>query len=309
MMDSSPLNAHKSQMQQVYTDLNQLQSLRQYGEKDKDLALKEVAKQFESFFLQMMMSSMRSANEVFGEGNMLNSSEMEFYQDMYDNQLSLSLSQGNSSGLADALYQQLKRGYSPDQTIAPGVDKLTQRINKNPYLEPKAVLKQRHQDSIELDGISSPADFVRLATPYAKKVAETLNVDYKVLIAQTALETGWGKHLIKDANGQHSFNFFNIKATSRWQGESVSVPTIEYEGGVAQREVARFRQYNSIADSFKDFQQLLTQPRYEKALDASQDPYDFATELQEAGYATDPLYAQKIHTILNSSVFSEEKGL
>lgn len=283
--------------QQVYTDLNQLNAIRQQGKEDQAAALKSVAKQFESMFTQMMLKSMRSANDVFAKDNPLNSPEMKFRQQMFDDQLGVSLSQGRGMGLADVLYRQLSQQYlsqQPIQTNAQGFREVT----KNPYSE-KSVIPQRIQDAKALNNIQGANDFIQLMTPHAKKAAENLNTDYRYLLAQTALETGWGQHAIKDQQGNHSFNLFNIKADSRWQGRSVTVPTLEYTNGVATKQTAAFRRYTSIENSFEDYQQFLQQPRYQQALDQSQNGMNFINALHQAGYATDPQYSQKIQRIVD----------
>ena len=111
-------------------------------------------------------------------------------------------------------------------------------------------IPQRIEDASLLKNVDSPKDFIDAITPHAKKAAQSMGVDYRVLIAQSALETGWGKHVIRDPQGNQSFNLFNIKADQRWEGKSVSVPTIEYVDGIAQREKANFRRYASIDESF-----------------------------------------------------------
>ena len=63
------------------------------------------------------------------------------------------------------------------------------------------------------------------------------------MVAQAALETGWGKYVIKDSSGSSSNNLFNIKADSRWQGAKVTTQTLEYRDGIANREQANFRRY------------------------------------------------------------------
>lgn len=147
------------------------------------------------------------------------------------------------------------------------------------------------------DYFTSPEKFVESLYPYAKKASEKLGVDPKVLVAQAALETGWGKHVISDRKGASSHNIFNIKADSSWQGDHVSVKTIEFHQGIAKRESANFRHYNSLVDSFNDYVAFISQqPRYQQALEAST-PEDYVHSLQKAGYATDPQYANKIMTI------------
>jgi flagellar protein FlgJ len=272
---------------------------------------------------------------------------MKHHQDMYDSQISLSLSTANKIGLADAFYRQMKTSYlsseensdknilegglkgtlndAPKETSKRSADALARQsagINNAIYqsmlskmqspqdtsssanpinVDYAAISPTSIRDDIVLNGIDSPEDFIQTLTPYAKKAAAVLGVDYQVLIAQSALETGWGKHVIKDGYGKQSFNLFNIKADSRWEGKAVNVPTIEYVNGVAKKEIASFRRYDSIAESFNDYQQFLTQPRYEKAL-ASTNASDFINGLQSAGYATDPRYADKIQGIIDTAL-------
>ena len=132
-----------------------------------------------------------------------------------------------------------------------------------------------------------------------------MNVDPQVLVAQAALETGWGRGISRHPDGRSSNNLFGIKAGSDWQKETVSVPTLEFRDGVAVRERASFRSYDSIAASFQDYVQFLkNNPRYKEALVHAGDPQRFSNALQEAGYATDPQYAAKIHNVLNSYTLS-----
>ncbi|MCG5530010.1 flagellar assembly peptidoglycan hydrolase FlgJ [Halorhodospira halochloris] len=148
---------------------------------------------------------------------------------------------------------------------------------------------------------STPREFVEDITPLAKDTAERLGVSPVALIAQAALETGWGKHVIQDSDGVSSNNLFNIKAQySGWNGDSVKVPTLEYRNGVAQREMADFRAYESLEDSFADYADFLERnPRYQEALRVGDDPEGFVRALQDAGYATDPNYARKLQQIMD----------
>lgn len=147
---------------------------------------------------------------------------------------------------------------------------------------------------------STPREFVEDVAPVAKKTAERLGVSPAALVAQTALETGWGRYVIRDSEGNSSNNLFNIKAQySGWDGDSVRVPTREYNNGVPQQEMADFRVYDSIEDSFADYADFLERnPRYREALQVGEDPERFARALQDAGYATDPDYAEKLQQIM-----------
>ncbi len=299
-MDTMYKDLAQMQSQQSYTDLQGLQSIKKNGKDNQDLALRQVAQQFESMFIQMMLKSMRSANEVFGKDNPLNSFEAKHHQEMYDNQLSLSLSASNNIGLADAFYRQMQKNYLPNtpNSTASSASAMPERSHTNNSSYFGISIPQRIKDASALKHVQSPEDFINAIKPYAQQAAKAMGVDYRVLIAQSALETGWGDHIIRDKNGNQSFNLFNIKADSRWQGRSIAVPTLEYVNGIAQKEVANFRRYGSIEDSFSDYQEFLTQPRYKKAMTVSGNANQFIEELQNAGYATDPKYAEKIQHIL-----------
>lgn len=147
----------------------------------------------------------------------------------------------------------------------------------------------------------TPERFVEQLYPHAEKAAEVLGVNPEVLLAQAALETGWGKKLIRKNDGELSFNLFNIKATKHWNGDHVTVPTLEYRNGVAVKEHAAFRAYQNPHESFLDYVELINQnPRYQNAVQNADDPKRYVRELERAGYATDPKYAEKIINIMNS---------
>ena len=144
--------------------------------------------------------------------------------------------------------------------------------------------------------------FVEAVRPHAERAAEALGVSPQVLIAQAALETGWGKHALRGADGQPAFNFFGIKADKRWQGDQVKTMTTEFVDGQPQRERAAFRTYGSTAESFDNYVDFLkSNPRYRQALQHGGDMGRFAAGLQKAGYATDPAYAQKLMKIANGA--------
>lgn len=154
----------------------------------------------------------------------------------------------------------------------------------------------------------SPEAYIEHVYPAAARVAEKLGVDPAVLVAQSALETGWGKHMIRHANGEPSYNLFGIKADKRWDGEVATVATTEYVNGRAVREVAPFRAYASFEDSFSDYLQFVkNQPRYETAVASADDPKAYLQALQDSGYATDPAYAQKIQQIYQSDALQRAR--
>ena len=318
----------------VYTDLNALQGIRALGKDDKSAALMEVAKQFESMFLNMMLSSMRDANKVFEEDSLFSSPEMDFYENMYDNQMALSLSGQQGMGLSDVIYRQLMNNYGNDNSTKPELDQSSIADRRLSYSLPHAAALQSTMDQVEAmlasqeepsDVSSDSADqavasgagvkgqqfataeeFVAALYPLAQQVGEKLGVDPKAIVAQAALETGWGKFMITDESGRNSFNFFGIKADSRWQGDSVSVTTHEFRDGVAVKEQAQFRSYASMTEGLNDYADFLqSASRYEDALGRNLSAGEYGKELQKAGYATDPQYGNKIHRISQSSTLNE----
>jgi flagellar protein FlgJ len=332
-----------AQPQDVYTDLNSLQSINDIGREDKDQALHKVAEQFESMFVKMMMKSMRDANKVFQEDSLMHSPQEDFYQQMYDDQLSVSLTGKQGIGLADVIYRQLNQEYgNPDKrenvqwqplddrrkNFSHAID-FNQIEKKNTQLNSKEDSRSfkidtsfinTEADNKELDNakpdvikveatslekiqrFDSPEQFIQQLYPAAEKIAKEMGISPKAIISQAALETGWGKFMIQSEDGQNSFNFFGIKADSRWQGDKVTVTTHEYREGQRVNEKADFRAYPNIESGLKDYANFLQTQRYEKAMAAGTNVENYANELQQAGYATDPQYAQKISRIANSEL-------
>ncbi|MFJ7788551.1 flagellar assembly peptidoglycan hydrolase FlgJ [Pseudomonas sp. NPDC096925] len=141
-------------------------------------------------------------------------------------------------------------------------------------------------------------EFVATMLPMAEQAAKRIGIDPRYLVAQAALETGWGKSVMRNTDGSSSHNLFGIKATGNWQGEQARAITSEFRDGQFVKETAAFRSYDSYQDSFHDLVSLLqSNSRYQDALDSADNPEQFARELQKAGYATDPGYAKKIISI------------
>jgi flagellar protein FlgJ len=134
--------------------------------------------------------------------------------------------------------------------------------------------------------------------PMAKEAADRIGVDPRYLVAQAALETGWGKSVMRAQDGSSSHNLFGIKASSNWKGDSARAITSEFRNGEMVKETAEFRSYASYKDSFHDLVTLLqSNNRYQDVLKSADNPEQFVRELQKAGYATDPDYASKISQI------------
>ena len=388
----------------AFTDLNRLNNLK-VGDRESDSNMRKVAQEFESLFLNEMLKSMRSANEVLGQDNPLNTPAAKQYQEMYDQQLSVTLSrQGGGIGLADVLMRQMSKnksavpGEAPASTaltaeakattpaptvtttdspfvrsngqralwasrvavapttglgahqndmallnqrrlalptkltdrllagIVPSADPAratinTQSVPERTSASMDAVLKGSRQPMVSASGaqgqmqvygramaqpplapakkaFESPDAFVATMLPMAQQAADRIGVDPLYLVAQAALETGWGKSVMRQQDGSSSHNLFGIKATGSWQGAQARAITSEFKGGQMVKETADFRSYDSYQDSFHDLVTLLqSNNRYKEVLSAADKPEQFVRELQKAGYATDPEYASKISQI------------
>jgi len=399
----------------AYTDLNRLTALKT-GDRDSDANLKKVAQEFESLFVSQMLKAARAASDVVAKDNPLNTPATRQYQDMYDQQLSVTLSrQGGGIGLQDVLMRQLSKNKAhaaepstnlPAGTAAAAADKLAAvngsgannsalatKIAQRPLWATRSVaaahtaigatasdsstprndvamLNQRRlslpsrltdrllagivpttpttiSQAARESGVGSgaaiptgtrfagngdwtqdpnlsakaatrvygramaqpplaPANktfsnadaFVATMLPLAKDAAARIGVDPTVLVAQAALETGWGKSIMRQQDGSNSHNLFGIKAQGDWKGPEARAITSEFRDGQMVKETADFRSYDSYADSFHDLVNLLqNNNRYQGVLKSADNPEQFVKELQKAGYATDPDYASKISQI------------
>lgn len=267
-----------------YADFQALDRLRSSAQRQNPQALRETARQFEGLFTAMMLKSMREASLGSGLGD---SQETQTYQDMYDQQLALNIAHGKGLGLADMLVQQLTRS-SAAHAAAPG---------SPPIGAAGATSSAGSAGTSGSDGVSSAqrAEFVRKLQPLADSAAASLGVAPDTLIAQAALETGWGRRIPAGADGQSSCNLFGIKAGAGWHGPAVTSITTEYERGTAGSTPAAFRSYGDATQSVNDYVSLLrANPRYAGALGAGSDVHAFASALQRGGYATDPDYVHKL---------------
>ena len=390
----------------AYTDLNRLTAMKN-GDRDSEANLKKVAQEFESLFVSQMLKAMRSANEVLAKDNPMNTAATRQYQDMYDQQLSVSMSRNAGGiGLQDVLMRQLskikstagapaavnglsgpasadasKTAAAPAQTglathiaqrplwasrsVAPAAaadgtvhndvaalnsrrlslpSKLSDRIlagivpasvqdaasgattlknriavsnavaaaksagsegngdwTVGPQTSPSADAYVRRVQTPLAPGKSAFAnadEFVATMLPLAKDAAARIGVDPTVLVAQAALETGWGKSIMRQSDGSSSHNLFGIKAQGGWKGPEARAITSEFRDGKMVKETADFRSYDSYASSFHDLVSFLqNNSRYQETLKSADNPEQFVKQLQKAGYATDPAYASKISQI------------
>ncbi|WP_350598668.1 flagellar assembly peptidoglycan hydrolase FlgJ [Pseudomonas sp. 65/3-MNA-CIBAN-0223] len=399
-----------------YSDLNRLNQLK-VGDKNSDANMRKVAQEFESLFLGEMLKSMRSATNALGQDNPLNTAEAKQYQEMYDQQLAVSMSrEGGGIGLADVLMRQMSKNkpMAPGEAAAASAAKQAEakaavetpiaagtaathgplsRLNGQRPLwasrsihAPQAAGEGAHRNDMALinqrrlalppkladrllaglvpsaatpaatattaatainkidvptisptgsgslyngdwltaqteapasgrlqvygramaqiplappkKAFSSADEFVNAMLPMAKEAADRIGVDPRYLVAQAALETGWGKSVMRAQDGSSSHNLFGIKASSNWKGDSARAITSEFRNGEMVKETAQFRSYDSYKDSFHDLVTLLqSNNRYQDVVKSADNPEQFVRELQKAGYATDPNYASKISQI------------
>jgi len=306
----------------TYTDFSGLNEMRAQARVDPQASLKQVAKQFEGIFIQMMLKSMRDAS--MGDEN-FDSDQSKLYRDMFDKQVALDMANNKGIGIADSLVRQLskhvpakaekeqadfheiqaKKAITHGNTLPPSVQ----------YMHPVDQNSVRGLSASELPAIkpmsdktkfNSPEEFTSHILPYAEKAAKELGVSPLVLVSQAALETGWGKAVTRHQDGSSSFNLFNIKADNRWDGEKVIKSTLEYDNGLAKYEKASFRSYDSYADSFDDYVDFLrTNSRYDDVLRSNGNDQLYIKDLHKAGYATDPNYADKVLNILKRDSIQE----
>ena len=288
-------------------DMNNLTALKGAVKKDDPKAIKSAAQQFEALFLQMVLKSMRDATPREG---MMDSDQTRMYESLFDQQLAQVMSAKGNVGLAALIEKQLTRGSTDPVSFEDGLPLLP---------ETKPMPFKPGGQALPLDSAPSPLrpldtapyaprsegalpataqDFVARMAPQAEEASRATSIPVSFLVAQAALETGWGRSEPRMANGRPSYNIFGIKAGRSWSGPATDATTTEYVDGSAQRQTERFRVYGSYAEAFRDYADLLrNNPRYAGVLGA-QDVNAFARGLQRAGYATDPLYADKLTRII-----------
>ena len=315
----------------TYNDFQGLSKLKSEASARSPEATREAARQFEALFVQMMLKSMRDANAVLGE------ERDTTYDEMFDKQISLEMTRGKGLGMGDMLVRQLGGPAAPETNTTGGAGQsplalLLQRVPAAvranvpelpgviaPRLSIPDPTELRANLNLQLPAVADlpspvpagnsrgdfrPAtreDFVREVWPLAVRAGKQLGVDPRAIVAQAALETGWGKRLIRDDAGVSGNNLFGIKADRAWTGERVTVTTLEYEGGLPKPQRAQFRAYPDLATGFQDYVDFLSgNPRYSEALRPGGSAGEYASRLQSAGYATDPRYAEKIRSIIAS---------
>ncbi|CAO97079.1 flagellar assembly peptidoglycan hydrolase FlgJ [Erwinia tasmaniensis] len=274
-------------------DSRSLNNLKRLAASDPKAHAREVAKQVEGMFVQMMMKSMRQA---LPQDGMLSTEQTRLYTSMYDQQIGQQIG-AKGLGLADTIVKQMESQKAPDEkagTVPMPLDKSF--INTLPPLAMEQMVRKAVP---RFSGSETPlsgdnGDFIARLMQPARAASEQSGIPHHLILAQAALESGWGQRQILTRDGKPSYNLFGIKATGSWQGKTTEVMTTEYENGIAKKVKQTFRVYDSYFAALNDYVKLLSNnPRYAAVTSASS-PEQGAKALQAAGYATDPNYAQKL---------------
>ncbi len=319
-------------------DPNSLGDIKRLARTDPDSpqTLRAASKQFEAMFLQMVLKSMRDATPA---NSMFDSDQTRMYQGLLDQQLAVNLAQGRGTGLADVIYRQLggkpetfdpigafaaddgaagKGGFDLSSVIV-GAANTAARL-RLPESTAGLAAATGEDSGIDMAALATKLDdairvaretggaiservrsFVDEVWPHALEASRKTGIPPQFMIAQAALETGWGSKVLRRSDGSSSYNLFNIKAGANWRGDTVAQSVTEYAGSRPYSEDARFRAYPSYAEAFRDYAELLSSsPRYAAVLGQT-DAAGFARSLQQAGYATDPMYANKLTRIIGGS--------
>lgn len=313
---------------QFALDLQGLDRLKQTARQDPSTGVKEVGRQFEALFLQMMLKSMRQASPKSG---LLNSQQTQFYNGLLDQQWAQHLA-GRGVGLAEQLTQQLRRqaGIADDAQSVAGVARgvprqlygavpvsaagdaagvvgsapsratLAKALALGLYGQPPAAARGPLRSSSGGGRPEHVENFVASLEAPARAASRASGVPAELILAQAALETGWGRNQIPTAAGVNSHNLFGIKAGADWSGPTTQVQTTEYVDGQAVQRVESFRVYPSYEAAFHDYARLIVRnPRYASVI-AAPSAQDAAFALQRSGYATDPAYADKLIGVMRT---------
>ncbi len=261
-------------------DSQGLDKLRLQAKQSPEKALQGAAQQFEQVFLNMMLKSMREATP---QDTMFDNDQTKMFTGMLDQQLSQSMSTGHGVGLADIMVRQLRHSSMNPDSI---------KTDSTPGM--KGSIPSAYNENFQ-------QDFVKKLMPHAEQASAETGVPAHLMVGQAALESGWGRREIKMPDGSNSHNLFGVKAGTGWNGKIAEVTTTEYHNGVANKQIEKFRAYGSYAEAFKDYATMLSSnPRYAEVLKHGNSSQGFANAMQQAGYATDPHYGEKLSKVINS---------
>lgn len=328
-----------------HRNLDKLRQLDGGSTEQKAQALVGAASQFESMLMKFWYDAMRQSNETLNPDSPLHSKYSGFFEDMLSAQhtsaaVNSNIKQLNPNSITYLITKQFAASLGDEgkkilTQIEQGqtklVDPFTSNIKNASILDPMqtryaqgytqpnyfsklyeannkasiASLSKAYSDLPKITSLTKfegPQDFVNKVMPYAVKATENTNMNPLVLVSQAALETGWGNHVPSNNN------YYGIKASKSWKGESLAVSSAEFEDGKFVDKVSSFRAYPSIFESMKDYINLIsTSDRYSKAAKLSYDPKQYFKEIQRAGYATDPNYADKLINISQQIAFMAYK--
>lgn len=286
-------------------DVQSLDALKREVKNSPQSGLKEAARQMEGLFVQMMLKSMRDATPKEG---LFDSDQSRMFTAMYDQQISQDIA-SRGLGLADMMVKQLGGEASEAKTVvATHMTPLSFGSDIRDSMAQATLQKNIRRAFPSLGNDDLPkqstgpvlnnANFIsRLSTP-AQIAARESGIPHQLIMAQAALESGWGEQEIPGSDGKPSHNLFGIKAGRDWKGKTTEITTTEYISGVAQKVKAKFKVYDSYTEAMSDYASLLSRnPRYKNVVRAKT-PEMAAHALQSAGYATDPHYAKKLVNII-----------
>ncbi len=290
-------------------DAQSLNELKAKAGQDPAANIRPVARQVEGMFVQMMLKSMR---EALPKDGVFSSDSTRLYTSMYDQQIAQQMTAGKGLGLAEMMVKQMTEGQAQPADDAPQVpmkfslETVTSYQNQAlTQLVRKAIPRTTESNDEPLSGDSK--DFLAQLSLPAKLASQQSGVPHHLILAQAALESGWGQRQIRRENGEPSFNIFGVKASGSWKGPTTEITTTEYENGEAKKVKARFRVYSSYLEALSDYVGLISRnPRY-AAVTAAATAEQGAQALQNAGYATDPNYARKLTSMIQQLKSMSEK--
>ena len=281
-------------------------------------AIRAVAQQFEALLLQQMLGAM-DATQLGPD--LLGDSSGPMFKSLFNQQLASSISQGQGIGLASFIARELSSRYGQSapataassgaasgaaaaQSLAayrshavptPAVPAPTVPPSAAPPPAQTTAAAPSPPAAAEDAGgtLAQARRFIAGILPSVQAAARQLGVTPVAILAQAALETGWGRHTPGN-------NLFGVKSGAGWSGDSVQAVTQEVRNGVTTLGAAAFRAYQSAAQSVQNYAALLSGPRYASARGQGNDVWAFAGALQRSGYATDPDYAAKLVAVAHS---------
>lgn len=275
-------------------DSRSLNDLKREAAADPKGKAMQVARQVEGMFVQMMMKSMRAA---LPQDGLLSNDQTRLFTSMYDQQIAQDIGK-RGLGMADIIVKQMQPAQEPDEAAGTVPMKLDNSfIYSNLPSNQLEQMVRKAVPRLPVSPSSLPSDsndfIAQLAQP-AQVASQQSGIPHHLILAQAALESGWGQRQILTRDGKPSYNVFGIKASGDWKGETTDIMTTEYEGGEAKKVRASFRVYGSYMEALSDYVKLLSNnPRYAAVANAPSAEQG-ARALQAAGYATDPKYAQKL---------------